>query len=185
MRERKKNMKQNKSVITALGLTGLLGLSVTPGWSQTKSGSSPAPTSPGSSQKDEGTSPSGSRAGQMKSGTAPSGTESGDQTSARGASGQWGKDDIKKVQEALKDKGQDPGPADGVMGAQTQKALRAFQSANGLKASGRLDAATAKALGVERGSSSMEKGSSSMEKGSSSKDSSSSPMGKESSSKNR
>src|SRR5437763_4512084 len=81
MRERKKNMKQNKSVITALGLTGLLGLSVTPGWSQTKSGSSPAPTSPGSSQKDEGTSPSGSRAGQMKSGTAPSGTESGDQTS--------------------------------------------------------------------------------------------------------
>src|SRR5437773_8261132 len=182
MRERKKNMKQNKSVITALGLTGLLGLSVTPGWSQTKSGSSPAPTSPGSSQKDEGTSPSSS---QMKSGTAPSGTESGDQTSARGASGQWGKDDIKKVQEALKDKGQDPGPADGVMGAQTQKALRAFQSANGLKASGRLDAATAKALGVERGSSSMEKGSSSMEKGSSSKDSSSSPMGKESSSKNR
>jgi len=166
-------MKQNKSVITALGLTGLLGLSVTPGWSQTKSGSSPAPTSPGSSQKDEGTSPSGS---QMKS---------GDQTSAGGASGQWGKDDIKKVQEALKDKGQDPGPADGVMGAQTQKALRAFQSANGLKASGRLDAATAKALGVERGSSSMEKGSSSMEKGSSSKDSSSSPMGKESSSKNR
>ena len=64
-------MKQNKSVITALGLTGLLGLSVTPGWSQTKSGSSPAPTSPGSSQKDEGTSPSGSRAGQMKSGTTP------------------------------------------------------------------------------------------------------------------
>ena len=77
-------MKQNKSVITALGLTGLLGLSVTPGWSQTKSGSSPAPTSPGSSQKDEGTSPSGSRAGQMKSGTTPTGTESGDQTSARG-----------------------------------------------------------------------------------------------------
>src|SRR5207249_2630810 len=185
MRERRKNMKQNKSVITALGLTGLLGLSVTPGRMKTKSGSSPAPTSPGSSKKDEGTPPRGSRAGKMKSGTAPSETESGDQNSARGASGQWGKDDIKKVQEALKDKGQDPGPADGVMGAQTQKALRAFQSANGLKASGRLDAATAKALGVERGSSSMEKGSSSMEKGSSSKDSSSSPMGKESSSKNR
>src|SRR5438874_11692026 len=98
MRERKKNMKQNKSVITALGLTGLLGLSVTPRWSQNKSGSSPAPTSPGSSQKDEGTSPSGSRAGQMKSGKAPSGTECGDQTSARGAGGQWGKDVIRNVQ---------------------------------------------------------------------------------------
>jgi Putative peptidoglycan binding domain len=183
--EKGEKMKQNKSVLSALTLTGLLGLSVTPGWSQMKPGESPGPTSPGSSQKEQGTSPGGSRSGQMKSSNSGKGTETGDQTSAKGGSGQWGKDDIKKVQEALKDKGQDPGPADGVIGAQTQKALSAFQSANGLKATGRLDAKTAKALGVERGSSSMGKGSSSMEKGTSSKEPSNAPMGKESSSKSR
>jgi hypothetical protein len=178
-------MKQSKSVFTALTLTGLLGLSVTPGWTQTKSGeSSPGATGPGSSQKEEGA-PGAKRGGQMKSGDTAKGMESGDQTAGKTSGEQWAKEDIKKAQEALKGKGNDPGPADGVMGPQTQKALRAFQSANGLKTSGRLDAETAKALGVEKGSSSMGKGSSSMERGSSSsKEPSSAPMGKESS-KNR
>jgi hypothetical protein len=175
-------MKQSKSVFTALTLTGLLGLSVTPGWTQTKSGESSGTTSPGSSQKEEGAS-GAKRGGQMKSADTGKGMESGDQTAGRSSGEQWAKEDIKKAQEALKGKGTDPGPADGVMGPQTQKALRAFQSANGLKTSGRLDAETAKALGVEKGSSSMGKGSSSMEKSgsSSSKEPSSAPMGKESS----
>ena len=175
-------MKQSKSVFTALTLSGLLGLSMAPGWAQTKSGeSSSGATSPGSSQKEEGAS-GAKRGGQMKSADTAKGMESGDQTAGRSSGEQWAKEDIKKAQEALKGKGNDPGPADGVMGPQTQKALRAFQSANGLKTSGRLDAETAKALGVEKGSSSMGKGSSSMERGSSSsKEPSSAPMGKESS----
>ena len=49
-----------------------------------------------------------------------------------------------QVQQALKAKGYDPGTTD----AQTQEALRKFQQANGLPATGKLDAQTAKALGV-------------------------------------
>jgi peptidoglycan hydrolase-like protein with peptidoglycan-binding domain len=57
---------------------------------------------------------------------------------------------VKKVQEALKDKGHDPGPIDGVMGPKTQEALRAFQQSNNLKATGRIDAETAQKLGIEQ-----------------------------------
>jgi hypothetical protein len=178
-------MKLSKPVFTALTLTGLLGLNVTPGWTQAKSGEPSGGISSGGSQKEEGTS-GAKRGGQMKSGDTAKGTESGDQASGKSKGEQWAKEDIKKVQEALKEKGNDPGPADGVMGPQTQKALRAFQSKNGLKTSGRLDAETAKALGVEKESSSMGKGSSSMERGSSSsKEPASAPMGKESSPKGK
>ena len=56
---------------------------------------------------------------------------------------------VKAVQQALKDKGHDPGEVDGKMGPKTQAALRDFQSKEGLNASGRLDAATMSKLGVE------------------------------------
>ncbi len=59
-----------------------------------------------------------------------------------------GHDDVKKVQEALKKEGHDPGPVDGVMGHKTQQALRDFQKSKNLKATGRLDDPTANALGV-------------------------------------
>jgi peptidoglycan hydrolase-like protein with peptidoglycan-binding domain len=55
---------------------------------------------------------------------------------------------IAQAQQALKAKGYDPGATDGVMGIQTQQALRNFQQANGLPATGTLDAQTAKALGI-------------------------------------
>jgi hypothetical protein len=188
-------MKQSKLVFPAVMLSGILGLTLTPGWSQTKSGGSSGAAGSGSSQTEQGSPSSSSQTkssdtGKMKS---SKGMESGAESSAKGSQGQWAKEDIKKVQEALKEKGQDPGPADGVLGAQTQKALRAFQSANGLKSTGRLDAETAKALGVEGGASSSmgssrspsstgsSPGSSSMEKGSSSKGSSSSATGDSSS----
>jgi peptidoglycan hydrolase-like protein with peptidoglycan-binding domain len=60
-----------------------------------------------------------------------------------------GSENVKKVQTALKDKGQDPGPIDGVMGPKTKAAIKAYQSANNMKATGRLDPETAKSLGVE------------------------------------
>jgi murein L,D-transpeptidase YcbB/YkuD len=60
-----------------------------------------------------------------------------------------GSEEIMKVQEALKAKGQDPGPVDGSMGPKTRAAIKAFQEASGIKASGRLDKQTAEKLGVE------------------------------------
>lgn len=48
----------------------------------------------------------------------------------------------KAVQQALKDKGFDPGPVDGVIGAGTRRALRAWQKASGLPADGYASADT-------------------------------------------
>jgi cytochrome c-type biogenesis protein CcmH/NrfG len=61
-----------------------------------------------------------------------------------------GSEEIKKLQEALKAKGQDPGPIDGIMGSKTRAAIKAFQEANGLKPTSRLDDQTAEKLGVEK-----------------------------------
>ena len=55
--------------------------------------------------------------------------------------------DIERVQKALKDNGHDPGPIDGVNGPRTAAALKAYQKAQGLEATGRLDDATAAKLG--------------------------------------
>ena len=60
-------------------------------------------------------------------------------------------EDTKRLQQALKEKGHDPGEIDGVMGRRTQQALRDYQRANNLSASGRLDRATAEALGIGSG----------------------------------
>ncbi len=57
--------------------------------------------------------------------------------------GQWPRgdralslDERKALQQALKDKGFDPGPVDGVIGAGTKRALKAWQQAQGLPADG-------------------------------------------------
>ena len=55
--------------------------------------------------------------------------------------------DIRQVQEALKNQGQNPGPIDGIMGSRTQQALRQFQRANGLEQTGTLDEVTLQKLG--------------------------------------
>jgi len=60
-----------------------------------------------------------------------------------------GNENVMKVQQALKDKGQDPGPIDGMMGSKTKAAVKAFQEANGMKGTGKLDKETADKLGVE------------------------------------
>ena len=60
-----------------------------------------------------------------------------------------GDEKVRAAQQALKDKGHDPGAIDGQMGPKTQAALRDFQKALGMTASGRLDDKTMQALGVE------------------------------------
>ena len=50
------------------------------------------------------------------------------------------------VQEALIEKGFDPGPADGIWGSKTKAALMKFQESAGLTASGKVDDATKSSL---------------------------------------
>lgn len=62
-----------------------------------------------------------------------------------------GDEKVKAAQQALKDKGHDPGEVDGTMGPKTQAALRDFQKAEGMEATGHLDEKTTQALGMEGG----------------------------------
>lgn len=54
-------------------------------------------------------------------------------------SGHKGSDDIRQAQQALMDKGINPGPIDGKMGPQTKGALSEYQKKENLKVTGRLD----------------------------------------------
>ena len=51
-------------------------------------------------------------------------------------------DNIREVQEALKDAGFDPGPIDGKIGLKTKNAITRFQTVNSLTANGQLDSKT-------------------------------------------
>jgi len=77
---------------------------------------------------------------------APSGAATTERTA--GATGR-GSDRVMAIQEALVDEGHDPGEIDGWMGPRTRAALQAFQTAKGLQPTGRSDAATLEALGIE------------------------------------
>jgi peptidoglycan hydrolase-like protein with peptidoglycan-binding domain len=61
-------------------------------------------------------------------------------------------DDIKEVQQALADKGYNPGPIDGAMGSQTRQAIGRYQKAEDLPVTNHMDAKTADKLGVPQGS---------------------------------
>jgi hypothetical protein len=58
------------------------------------------------------------------------------------------RDNIKKVQQTLRDKGFDPGPIDGHMGSQTREAISQYQKSENLPVTGHLDGETAGKLGV-------------------------------------
>jgi len=53
---------------------------------------------------------------------------------------------VKQAQQQLKSKGYDAGPIDGIWGPQTQAAVKKFQEAKGMQASGQLDERTLAAL---------------------------------------
>ena len=59
---------------------------------------------------------------------------------------------ISQVQQALNDKGFNPGPVDGKAGPKTKAALKQFQQSQGISASGKLDGQTLAALGVQSAS---------------------------------
>ena len=109
-----------------------------------RTGNNGAPLPKGSPQS--GTVDMG-KSGSTDSGGNAVGTQ-GDQSSAmshRRAS----KSNVKDAQQALKDKGYDPGPIDGVMGSHTREAIKSFQNASNLQATGTLDAQTAEKLGIQ------------------------------------
>ena len=57
------------------------------------------------------------------------------------------RDGIRRVQQVLKDKGFDPGPANGVAGARMKDAVRTFQKRYGIASNGDVDNQTLLALG--------------------------------------
>lgn len=61
-------------------------------------------------------------------------------------------DEIQQAQQALKDKGFDPGPVDGVDGDKTKTAVKQFQKSQNLTPDGRLGPQTLDGLGVKHGS---------------------------------
>ena len=145
------------------------------------SSSSPSTSSPSTS------SPSTSSPSATSPSTSPGAADKSDtMKSSRATKGGGNQEQVRAAQQALKDKGNDPGPIDGVLGAKTQAALRDFQKKEGLKESGRLDAQTLAKLGVESSSpaaspqtgASPSAPSSEMGKGSSSSKSGSGSMGK-------
>ncbi len=56
---------------------------------------------------------------------------------------------MRKAQEALKSRGFDPGPIDGVLGPRTKAAIRAFQRSLGVNETGTLDEQTKTKLAVD------------------------------------
>jgi peptidoglycan hydrolase-like protein with peptidoglycan-binding domain len=88
--------------------------------------------------------------------TTPGGdSKAGEMKNRQGAAGAGqkaaGSEQVKAVQQALKDKGHDPGAVDGKMGPKTQAALREFQKQEGLSETGGLDAQTREKLGIQAG----------------------------------
>ena len=59
------------------------------------------------------------------------------------------KENKKDIEQALEDKGFEPGSVDGVIDSQTQSAISQFQRDNNLPATGMVDEQTAKQLGVD------------------------------------
>ena len=132
-------MKSWKGVL-ALVFAGVLVSTLAFAQGTTPSGDQKAPDKSEQPKSDSGTSAAPSTSDTMKSGAAD--TDKADKSGAMKA----GK---AAAQQALKDKGHDPGSVDGVMGPKTQAALKDFQKSQGIQDTGRLDAETMSKLGVE------------------------------------
>jgi peptidoglycan hydrolase-like protein with peptidoglycan-binding domain len=89
---------------------------------------------------------------QQRNATGPADqTHQGDQINAPQASSpvlNLSQSDIRRMQEALDEKGYAAGRADGIMGPRTEAALRSFQQSKGLQATGQPSQQTVAALGI-------------------------------------
>jgi hypothetical protein len=140
---------KDKIILNALVLSGALALTAGPTWpagDKESGGTGSDKFKP----RPEISTPSESSRESRESGQTTSSKESGMSSRMRGqeSAKTHSADTVKQVQQALKDKGHDPGSIDGIMGQRTQDALRSFQQKEGLQATGTLDAQTAEKLGV-------------------------------------
>ena len=160
---------RDRRMIFVVAIAGVMAMVVGPALAQsTGSGSSstpstsgsqptPSPTKPGSPMPSVGkTAPDGTQSGtgMGQSGATSTGTgqmgSSGTAPKQAGARNGANSEQVKSLQQALQDKGLDPGPVDGIMGPKTMAALRAFQKDQKLPETGRLDDQTRDKLGVSR-----------------------------------
>jgi hypothetical protein len=146
-------MKREKQFLTALVLSGSVGLGTQSILAQVAPGERTGPGSPQPRQT-QPTIPGQPAPGLPetdpmpgKPGTIPERVQPPDAGSTRGAAS-VSAEDIKRAKQALKAQGLNPGPIDGSMDVKTQQALRDFQKANKLPVTGVLDAQTAAKLGV-------------------------------------
>jgi peptidoglycan hydrolase-like protein with peptidoglycan-binding domain len=142
-----------KKVVSSLLLSGAVFVMAPQAWSQTGGPSGSGSAGTGKSGETRAQKPSDSPMGGQQRSTPGSSSEMqserGGISGQRTAGQQLSKDKVKEIQEALKDKGNDPGQIDGIMGPKTQQALRAFQKSENLQVTGRVDEKTASALGVD------------------------------------
>ena len=134
---------KHKTAITSLVLSGSLALGAGVAFSQSGSGSGQL----------GGSAPGATRSGDYGADVnrAPGQSDIGKEQSW--SSMDFSSEQIKQVQEALKNRGHDPGSATGVMNEETRQAIRDFQKANDLSVTGTLDRETAEKLGVSMGGS--------------------------------
>jgi len=142
-----------KKVVSSLLLSGAVFVMAPQAWSQSGGSSGSGSAGSGKSGETRAQKPSDSPMGAQQRSTQGSSSElqseRGSASGQRMAGQQLSKDKVKEIQEALKDKGNDPGQIDGIMGPKTQQALRAFQKSENLQVTGRVDEKTASALGVD------------------------------------
>jgi hypothetical protein len=154
-------MKKRKEILTAVLLSASVGLGVQSLFAQNSPGS--GSSMPGSQERSGPTVPPGPDTAptippQPAPGLPPNGPIPGQRGTIPEKMGPDASDKgmvvtsehIKKAQDALKAKGLNPGSG-GKLDPQTQQALREFQKANNLPATGVLDEKTAAKLGVTMG----------------------------------
>ncbi len=133
-------MKNKKEIVTAVILSGSIGLGAQTLLAQAqKPGGGRPLENPTSEKQFEQKESSGSQ----EQGTGRMGSQQG--------ATRMSDADIKSVKEALKAKGLNPGPINGTMDSQTQQAIRDFQKTNNLRVTGEVDEQTAAKLGVTIG----------------------------------
>jgi peptidoglycan hydrolase-like protein with peptidoglycan-binding domain len=152
-----KNLLISGSLLTAALMTNGLVLAQPSGTTK-RDTIHPDVSGPGASKGGSQSERTGESGVPLPKGSSQTGTvEMGKSTSANSDPSNTGKrgtmEKVKEVQQALKDKGYDPGPVDGAMGARTKDAIKSFQSASNLQATGTINTETAEKLGVQSSSS--------------------------------
>ena len=133
-------MKNKKEIVTAVILSGSIGLGAQTLLAQAEKpgGGRPLENPTSEKQFEQKESPGSQEQGTGRIGSQQGATRMSDA-------------DIKSVKEALKAKGLNPGPINGTMDSQTQQAIRDFQKTNNLQVTGEVDEQTAAKLGVTIG----------------------------------